>query len=492
MSKRQHGLSKSRITAFEQCEKRLWLTVHRPELAEEDADAQTRFSIGHSVGDAACAMHPDGVMVAAEPDLAAALDMTARLMADGVSGPIFEATLEHDGVLVRFDLLWSDGRSGWCAAEVKSSTSRKDYHLGDLATQIWVAQQNGLKISSAAIRHIDSSFVLRREGDLFGLFADAESLNDVAPLIATRAAVVAAARQTLEGAEPERAPSDHCQSPFPCEFEAYCRRHEPPGPEWPVTVLPQGGGKKWLERGVTDLMDVDAAALNPTHLRVYEATRSGELFHDAEGARETIDGWGWPRIYLDFETIAFAIPRWVGTRPYMQVPFQFSVHVEQSNGEVGHSEFLSLDGSDPRRACAEALVSQIPDAGPVITYNASFERSRIVELAAAFPDLEPQLTAIAERIVDLLPVTRKHWYHRDQRGSWSIKKVLPTLGAELGYDGLEVADGGQAQAAYLEAISGADEARVGVLRNGLLAYCKLDTEAMIVLAHRLCGTERLR
>lgn len=487
---RQHGLSKSRITAFEQCEKRLWLSVHKPELAEQDDDAQTRFSIGHEVGDAACAMYPHGVMVEAEPDLASALATTRQLLADGVTGPIFEATLEHDGVLVRFDLLWADGQGGWCAAEVKSSGGRKDYHLGDLATQIWVAQQNGLAISSAAIRHINTAFVLEREGDLNGLFADVQSLDDVADLIGTRAAVVAAARQTLAGPEPDRAASAHCQTPFPCEFEAYCRRNEPPGPEWPVTVLPQGGGKKWLEQGVTDLMDVDASALNATARKVYDATRSGELFHDLAGAKATIDSWGWPRIYLDFETISFAIPRWVGTRPFMQVPFQFSVDVEQADGRIEHGEFLSLDGSDPRRACAEALVAQIPDVGPVIAYSASFERSRIVELAAAFPDLAPALTAIADRIVDLLPVTRKHWYHRDQRGSWSIKKVLPTLGAELGYDGLDVADGGQAQEAYLEAVSSVDEGRRAALRDGLLAYCKLDTEAMIVLAHRLCGTER--
>lgn len=489
---RQHGLSKSRITAFEQCEKRLWLSIHKRDVAQEDGEAQTRFSIGHEVGDAACAMHPDGVMVEAEPDLKAALATTSLLIGDGFEGKIFEATLEHDGVLVRFDLLWSDGRGGWSVAEVKSSGGRKAYHLGDLATQVWVAQQNGLAISSAAIRHINTAFVLKREGDLNGLFADAESLDEIAPLIATREAVVAAARKTLAGPEPTRAASDHCQSPFPCEFEAYCRRNEPPGPEWPVTVLPQGGGKKWLEAGVVDLMDVDPDALNATARKVFEATRTGELFHDLEAAKSTIDSWGWPRIYLDFETIGFAIPRWIGTRPYMQVPFQFSIHVEEPDGRIDHSEFLSLDGSDPRRACAEALVQQVPEAGPVIAYNASFERSRINELAEAFPDLQPHLAAIAERIVDLLPVTRKHWYHRDQRGSWSIKKVLPTLGGSLGYDGLDVADGGQAQEAYLEATSVTDEARKAVLRDGLLAYCKLDTEAMIVLAHRLCGTERLQ
>lgn len=125
--------------------------------------------------------------------------------------------------------------------------------------------------------------------------------------------------------------------------------------------------------------------------------------------------WAFPRTWLDFETIAFAVPRWVGTKPYGQVPFQFSAHIEAAEGAIDHREFLSLDGDDPRRGCAEAPVTMIPALGAVIGYNASFEKSRIMELAAAFPDLADTLTGIADRVVDLLPVTRANWYHRDQR-----------------------------------------------------------------------------
>ena len=170
------------------------------------------------------------------------------------------------------------------------------------------------------------------------------------------------------------------------------------------------------------------------------------------------------------------------------MPFQFSAHIEDADGAIGHREFLSLDGTDPRRACAEALVTMIPVTGAVIGYNASFEKSRIVELAAAFPDLADALTGIADRVVDLLPVTRANWYHRDQRGSWSIKAVLPTVAAEMDYAGLEVKDGGSAQEAYLEAICGGCTAeRRMALNAALRAYCGRDTEAMIVLARRLCA-----
>lgn len=483
------GLSKSKITAFEQCPKRLWLSVHRRDLAEQDEGAEGRFATGHEVGAVACTLLPDGVMVEAEPDLAAALATTRALLDGGHDRPIFEATLEHDGVLVRIDVLEPDGAGGWHMAEVKSSTKAKDYHVGDLATQLWVARNAGVRVTSAAIRHIDNSFVLTREGDWDGLFADADLMALAEPIIAMRADVVAAARSTLAAAEPDTAPSGHCDIPFPCEFAGHCHSALPAGPEWPVTVLPHGGGKRWVERNVIDLFAVDPAELtSAVHKRVHHATVTGEVYHDVAGARAVITGWAFPRTWLDFETIAFAVPRWVGTKPYGQVPFQFSAHVEELDGTRDHREFLSLDGNDPRRACAETMMTMVPATGAVIGYNASFEKSRIIELAAAFPDLAVALTGIADRIVDLLPVARANWYHRDQRGSWSIKAVLPTVAAEMDYAGLEVKDGGSAQDAYLEAITdGCTAERRMSLDAALRIYCGRDTEAMIVLARRLCA-----
>lgn len=184
---RRYGLSKTKITAFEQCPKRLSLSVHRRDLAEQDEDAEARFATGHEVDAIACALLPDGVMVEAEPDLAAALATTRTLLDGGHDRPIFEATLQHDGVLVRIDVLEPDGSDGWHMAEVKSSTKAKDYHVGDLATQLWVARNAGVPVSSAAIRHIDSNFVLERDGDFDGLFADTDLMVAAEPVIAGRA-----------------------------------------------------------------------------------------------------------------------------------------------------------------------------------------------------------------------------------------------------------------------------------------------------------------
>lgn len=486
MTGSRFGLSKSRISAFEQCPKRLWLMAHRPDLAPQEEVVDGRFAAGHAVGAEACAQCIGGVMVDAQPDLSSALAKTQELLGANESVPIFEATLEHEGVLVRVDILEPTGDGRWHMAEVKSTASAKVYHQGDLATQIWVARGAGVDIASAAIRHVDTSFVLREEGNYRGIFKDVQLLDALEPLVAERSAVVASARQVLQGNEPEDAVGDHCSSPFTCEFTSYCHQHIAAGPEWPVTVLP-GGGKRWLGQGIDDLFALDPALLSsPVHQRVHAATVSGLPYHDVEGARAAISNWDYPRTWLDFETISFVLPRWVGMRPYTQAPFQFSAHIEDEDGSIAHREFLSLDGTDPRRGCAEALLSLIPASGAIIAYNAPFERSCIRDLATLFPDLRDALNGLADRLVDLLPVTRVHWYHRDQRGSWSIKAVLPTVAPQLSYAGLDVKDGMQAQQVYMEAIGPDCSAdRRAEIDAGLRLYCGRDTEAMIVLARRL-------
>lgn len=346
-------------------------------------------------------------------------------------------------------------------------------------------EKTGIQLSGAALRHLSRAFVLEREGDYTGLFQDAELLEQVRPIAAQRPQVVAEARATLAGEEPIREPGDHCTGPFACEFSGYCSSHLPVGPAWPVTVLPNGGGKSWLGKGITDLLELDEDALPEKHARIVRATRSGEPDHDVEGARQAMAKWAYPRAWLDFETIAFAVPRWIRTRPYQQVPFQFSVHIEEADGAVAHHEFLSLDGADPRRPCAEALMAAIPEDATVIAYNAPFEKGVLRELAALFPEMQDALLEMAHRTVDLLPVTRNHWYHRDQRGSWSIKAVLPTM-TSLDYSNLEVKDGTGAQEAYLEAIrpDTSDERR-RFLSDGLKKYCAQDTWAMVAMARFL-------
>jgi Domain of unknown function(DUF2779) len=188
----------------------------------------------------------------------------------------------------------------------------------------------------------------------------------------------------------------------------------------------------------------------------------------------------YPRFYLDFETVHFAVPIWAGTRPYEQLPFQWSCHIESEGGETVHKEFLDTSGASPLRAFAESLIATLGERGAIVVYGA-FEATILQGLIARFPDLKAPLTKIRNRIRDLLTIARQHYYHRDMKGSWSLKSVLPTVAPDLSYENLgEVQEGGGAQVAYLEMIDPATaQERRAQLEKSLRDYCGRDTLALV-------------
>jgi hypothetical protein len=305
--------------------------------------------------------------------------------------------------------------------------------------------------------------------------------------------IVVECRRILAGPLPPAPAGRHCHSPYECPLVEHCRRESLGGDDgsqsYHVDLLPRGG--RMVERlqaeGYVDLRDVPADRLcNLDHLRVWRATRSGDAELDP-ALGEWLRALPYPRAYLDFETVACAVPHWPGTRPWQVMPFQFSCHIEHERGAteeaLEHVEFLDTSGDDPTPDCAVALLEALEASpGPILTYG-SFERQRLEEMAAACPDLAARLLALADRIVDLHPLVQQYYYHPAMRGSWSLKAVLPTVAPDLDYAVLgEVHRGDEAQAAYAEAaFPETDAGRRNELREQLLAYCALDTLALVRL-----------
>ncbi|MBU2676663.1 MAG: DUF2779 domain-containing protein [Gammaproteobacteria bacterium] len=486
-------MSKSRVISAWQCAKKLHLEKHHPEFGVVSAKTESLFATGHQVGDIAKQLYGNATAIDIQftRRIGSMLRQTRELVARGEKVPIFEATFQHENVLVRVDVLLPDGE-GWRAIEVKASTSVKDYHVIDCAIQDWVMRNSGLDVTGISLAHINNQFVYDGEGHYDGLLTEVDLTDEVRTLEPEVNDLVGKARLAVAGGVPDVAVGAHCRKPFECQFFHHCW---PADGQYPVVGL--GGSTKklaeYVARGYSDIREVPADAITAeTQARIHRITQSGHP-EILEGARETLASLDYPRYYLDFETIAPAVPFWKNTRPYAAVPVQWSCHIDQGDGDgrhesMRHEEFLDLTGAAPMRPLAEALITTLGRDGPVLMYT-NYEQQVIETLIDMFPELTEPLRAIIARLFDLHPVVKLNYYHPDMLGSWSIKAVLPTMVPEMDYEKLEgIQEGTAASDGYIEAISDATSPqRKAELERQLRRYCRFDTEAMVEIVRFLGG-----
>jgi hypothetical protein len=483
-------LTKSRFLSGLQCHKRLWFEIHQP--FEKPVEPSIAIGQGRSFDEVVQRLHP-GVVISRANGLPSAIAETKRVLAQGsrAAAVLYQAAFRAGDLAIIADVLRRQGAE-FELIEVKATTEVKGTHLPDAAFQALVLQRAKIPVGRVFIGHVNNQFVLRRAGDYAGLLVEEDITDGVQSYLAEAAARALEFQEVMASAStPAIGVGPHCMEPYECPFLARCSFGQDPAPEYPVDVLPRGGKTvaALLAEGYRDLRDVPVKRLtDEMHRRVFDATCSGLAFFDL-GATAELRQWPLPYSYLDFETISSSVPEVIGTRPYEQLPFQWSVHVENPPGNLRHAEYLAIESFGDFEALAQQLIAALPAAGPIFAYNANFEAGVLDRLAELVPAQAAALCAIVGRLVDLLPVARAAYYHRDMRGSWSIKSVMPTIDAELGYGHLdEVQEGDGAQRAFLELRgTGVTPERARALRSALLRYCRHDTWVMVVLRRFLCG-----
>jgi hypothetical protein len=482
-------LSKSKCLAGLQCLKRLYLATHDPQLATPpDASTQAMLEMGTEIGELARRRFPGGRLV--NPGFLqrdVALAETAGLMADDSIPAIFEGAFQHDGVLVRADILQrvssQEGRPpGWRLIEVKSSSRVKDVHLDDLAIQTHVLFGSGIPLVGVSLMHVNTQYVYDgNQIDLDRLF----NLVDVTDSIASRRTGIAEKINTMrlclvQSQPPAIEPGAHCDDPYECPFWNHCTERKPA--RW-IHHLP--GSKdlvsQLIEQGVETIDEIpDNVGLSPVQRRVKD-----DLEWVSDQLAETLCSVEYPVHHLDFETVMLAVPRFPSTRPYQAIPFQWSNHREEESGVLVHQEYLHHGDRDPRTEWAEALIESLGDRGTICVYS-SYEQAILEQVMAVFPEYREPFHRIIARLWDLLPVIRNHYYHPGFRGSYSIKAVLPAVIPSLAYRDLVIQDGGQAANAYYRlAFLETDWIELASLRHALLQYCQRDTMAMVQLRKAL-------
>jgi hypothetical protein len=478
-------LSKTKVMRGYRCVKSLYLTIQQPELEPPVTPAlQATFDQGNAIGEEARKRFPGGVLVDNKPwDFVGALKRTRELIQSG-SEIIFEGAFEYKGLFSRVDILtYSKATQRWTMLEVKSATKVKAEYLDDAGFQAYVLANSGLPLEKISILHINRDCVAPDLRNLFTEVDITQELRERHKLIGPKLTEI------FNGLRQSEIPAidigEHCVSGTGCPFKLYCFS-ERKIPDVSVFNLPKIGAKAWqlYRAGQISLADIDQAGLDIAQIRMIESHLRSQRYLDPVAIQTALAGWKYPLVFLDFETINPAIPRYPGTRPYQQVPFQFSAHVMVSAGApLKHFEYLHLGEGDPRENLIPQLLEACGEEGSIVSYYAKFESDVIRELAEQYPQYADELLALLERMVDPLPIIREAVYDVGFEGSFSLKAVAPSLlGKDYAYDGMSVADGTAAQRAFDSVYRGGlTVEQIARVREDMLEYCKLDTRAMVEL-----------
>ncbi|MFZ0798399.1 MAG: DUF2779 domain-containing protein [Terriglobales bacterium] len=481
-------ISKSRFVAGCQCLKRLYWQVHEPELGGvPDAAAVALMEQGGAVGRLARQLFAGGVEVPFR-DPEQAIRITRELIANPEVPAIFEAAFENGGVLVRVDILHRRRDGRWRLIEVKSTADLKEHHLEDVAIQHRVVSRSGLDLASSCLAHINRNYVFQGGCiDVRRFFKIRNLTRRIERLLPKLTFQLRSELRVLVMPNPPEIPTGpHCTNPVTCEFFDRCN---PPLPDNNIGSLPRlhaSAAEELEELGVESILDIpDDFPLSERQRIACTSVQTGQPWFSAEFGKE-LETLRYPLYFTDFESVNPAIPRFAGMRPFDQLPFQWSLHVQREPAaEPEHYEFLATDDADPRREFTTSLFGALGESGSIVVY-APFESQRLSELAAWLPEFAGLIKTIQGRLFDLLPVVRNHVYHPAFAGSYSLKAVLPALVPEMTYDGMAVANGQDAGLAWESLVRGGlDQSERERTRKALLDYCGKDTLALVRLLETL-------
>jgi len=438
---------------------------------------------GLEIGQRAHELFPGGQLIATADPLVA--DATTRaLLADTGIPALFEAAFVADGCVARADVLVRRD-ADWRLIEVKSSVIDRDEYIDDMAYTAMMARHCGLLIESVGLMLVSRDYRLgMTDADLFVEIDHTEEVLE-------RAAEFESIREEIEAAtraesKPEPRLMLECRG---CELFAECLGEGVEDHVFDIPRLSRTRFEDLAALGVTRIPDIPADfPLTEPQARVRNCVISGEE-SVADELSADLGAVVWPAWYLDFETVMTALPLYPEVAPYEQVPTQYSIHCCPAIGVVeSHADFVADPARDCRRELAEKLLRDIGETGSIVAYS-GFEGRVITALAERFPDLSEALTALTTRIVDLEAILRRDYYHPAFHGRSSIKVTLPVLveESELSYNGLPIAEGDSAAAAFAMLAFGiypGPEDVEAVLQQ-LREYCCLDTLAMVKLHQRL-------
>lgn len=487
MNKRH--LSKSMYCSFVQCEKILWLKEYKPDFSKADSN-ESILETGKQVGELAKGLFGNYEDISFDKYHSVMIKKTQELLRN-IPNIITEASFSFENNFCSVDILKNDA-DGVEIYEVKSSTEINDIYLDDVAYQYFVLTNIGLNVKKVAIVYINNQYVRGKELDMSKLFI-IEDVTDIARQKQNQIKnnidmindfIDAYANDN----EPVKDIGHHCFNPYQCAFWDYCTRDLPKPNVFDIANMKIVKKLEKYYEGKISFEDLenDCDITTPRFVEQIDFelnNRPPKI--EKEAIINILDSLKYPLYFIDYETCNYAIPEYEGTKPYQQIPFQYSLHfINHEGAPLQHKEFLAeFDDENIIRNFAESMIGDLNEDGSVIVYNKGFEASINKKIGEIYPDLMPEIERINGNIVDLMvPFSKRQYYTKEMEGSYSIKKVLPALypdNPELDYSNLPgVHNGGEASNAFLS-LKDKTPAEQAKIRSDLLEYCKLDTYAMV-------------
>jgi hypothetical protein len=491
-------LSKTNFLIYRDCAHNAWLKMHRPDFYEAEPLSvfdQTIIATGNEVDVLARELFPAGVEVARRNSDSTRAHILAR------TPVLYQPVFETERFTTACDIIvWNDASDTYDLYEVKASTSgddkkaKNELYACDIAFQAEVLRQNNVPLGRLYLTRLNSDYERGTSLDVEALFTREDFTERVTEMLDAIGLEMEAAYDVLQSKMP---------LPTPCGCilkgrSAHCTTFaftNPMVPAYGVHDIARIGASKrkladLIDRNILKIEDVpDDFALSELQTNQVRAAKTNRATIDRIAIAEFLEAIRHPVSFLDYETFPAAIPRFPGYCPFDQIPFQFSLDViEDPSSQLIHREFLHTTPDNPDEALLKALKSALPAKGSIVVWNQTFERGINDKLGKRNPDFRDWLADIDTRIVDLMEVFSMQAYvHPEFRGRTSIKRILPVLVPAFSYKSLAIQEGATATARWNEVVTGqADADTAEQVRSNLLAYCGLDTRAMVEIWKELC------
>ena len=487
-----YSLTKTLILSGIQCEKKLWFDLSKNDKIESKDKAI--FRLGYRLNDVVRKHYGKGLDLSDEKEHQVVIDRTKDAIQSDNINVIYEAGFLFKKTFIRADVLIRKDNQ-WTMLEAKASTSVKDINISDLAIQSFIVKKSGLDVICNKIIHINKEFIYKGDENYRELIVEVDITKDVLNEEKKVEDLINKFLPIKESTCPKIQVGPQCKNPYPCDYFDKCSPPETDINNVSYKILPYYGKKietyckknkiEKLKDMPKDLLQSSRKDYAENYHQIIQEAHIKNIPWVNKDISEQFKKWKMPFYFMDFETIQQGVPIIKNTKPFEQVPFQWSVHKLSEKGKaLEEFSFIDFDDQDIELNFLKKLIETLGDKGTIFVHNHPFEKGVLNKLKEKpkMKSYSDQVDSIIDRIEDTLELTRKNFYSPEMFGKYSLKKIIKGIPTQISYESEDedaVSDGSDAQLAWFKCTDLKTKSwEKDNYKKELIKYCSKDTGAM--------------